>query len=292
MTAVEWLPRDITALDQPIPIDIFWETYRSPGGSMRRSIRSALLAVALIAGFVARPAAAADVLVFAAASLKNALDDAIADYAKRTGVKVEASYAASGPLAKQIENGAPADLFISADLDWMNEVAKHDLIRPESRVDLLGNRLVLVTAKDDPAAIALGPETDLLGALKGGRLAIGDPQSVPAGKYGQAALEKLGLWAAVEPHLARAESVRAALALVSRSEAPLGIVYATDAAADAGVRIAADFPASSYPPIIYPAALIKAGTNAGAKPFLDYLASPAAAPFFIRQGFTRLAPPA
>ena len=258
---------------------------------MRRPFRSALLAFTLAATLVARPAAAADVLVFAAASLKNALDDAIADYAKRTGTKVDASYAASGPLAKQIENDAPADLFISADTDWMDEVAKHDLIRPESRVNLLGNRLVLVTAKDNPVAITLGPQTDLAAALKGGRLAIGDPQSVPAGKYGEAALEKLGLWAGVEPKLARAESVRAALALVSRSEAPLGIVYATDAAADVGVRIAAEFPASSYPPIIYPAALLKAGTGTGAKMFLEYLESPAAAPFFTRQGFTRLAPP-
>lgn len=256
---------------------------------MRRPFRAALLAAALLTGILARPAAAADVLVFAAASLKNALDDAIADYAKRTGIKVEASYAASGPLAKQIENGAPADLFISADLDWMDEIAKHDLIRPGSRQDLLGNKLVLVTAKDNPVSITLGPQADLLGALKGGRLAIGDPQSVPAGKYGQAALEKLGLWASVEPQLARAESVRAALALVSRSEAPLGIVYATDAVADAGVRVAADFPAASYPPIIYPVALLKASTNTGAKPFLDYLESPAATPFFVRQGFTRLA---
>jgi molybdate transport system substrate-binding protein len=256
---------------------------------MRRSFRSGLLAVALIASFVARPAAAADVLVFAAASLKNALDDAIADYAKRTGVKVEASYAASGPLAKQIENGAPADLFISADLAWMDEVAKNSLIKPESRTDLLGNKLVLVTSKDNPVAISFGPKTDLVTPLGNGRLAIGDPQSVPAGKYGEQALEKLGLWASVEPKLARAESVRAALALVSRSEAPLGIVYATDAAADTGVRVAADFPPDSYPPIIYPAALLKASTNAGAKPFLDYLESPDAAPFFTRQGFTRLA---
>jgi len=258
---------------------------------MRRPIRSFLLALALMASFTAQPAAAADVLVFAAASLKNALDDAIADYAKRTGTKVEASYAASGPLAKQIESGAPADIFISADLDWMDEVAKQNAIVPDSRVNLLGNRLVLVTAKDNPIAITLGPQADLLGALKGGRLAVGDPQSVPAGKYGQAALEKLGLWAGVEPHLARADSVRSALALVSRSEAPLGIVYATDAAADTSVRIAADFPPSSYPPIVYPAALIKASTNAGAKPFLAYLESPAAAPFFTKQGFTRLGPP-
>ena len=257
---------------------------------MRRSFRFGLVAIALFIALAGRPAAAADLLVFVAASLKNALDDAIADYGKRTGVKVDASYAASGPLAKQIENGAPADLFISADLDWMDEVAKHDLIRPESRINLLGNRLVLVTAKDNPVAITLAPQSNLLAALKGGRLAVGDPQSVPAGKYGQAALEKLGLWAGVEPQLARAESVRAALALVSRSEAPLGIVYATDAAADTGVRIAADFPTASYPPIIYPAALVKASTNAGAKAFLDYLEGPDAAPFFTRQGFTRLPP--
>jgi molybdate transport system substrate-binding protein len=255
---------------------------------MRRTFRSVLLAAALLAGF-ARPAAAADVLVFAAASLKNALDDAIADYAKRTGTKVDASYAASGPLAKQIENGAPADIFISADLDWMDEVAKQNMIKPESRQDLLGNTLVLVTAKDNPIQITLAPGADLKGALKGGRLAVGDPQSVPAGKYGQAALEKLGLWASVEPQLARADSVRSALALVSRAEAPLGIVYATDAAADTGVRIAAEFPASSYPAIIYPVALIKASSNPGAKPFLDYLESPAAVPFFTKQGFTRLA---
>jgi len=259
---------------------------------MRRPIRLGLIAIALFALLAGRPAAAADLLVFAAASLKNALDDAIADYASRTGVKVEASYAASGPLARQIENGAPADLFISADIAWMDEVASHDLIRPESRVDLLGNRLVLVAARDDTRSIPLGPGADLLAPLGQGRLAIGDPQSVPAGKYGQAALEKLGLWDKLEPKLARAESVRAALALVSRGEAPLGIVYATDAAADPGVRVAAEFPAGSYPPVVYPVALIKASTNPAAKPFLDYLESPAAAPFFTRQGFTRLAPPA
>jgi molybdate transport system substrate-binding protein len=253
---------------------------------MRRPFRLGLIALALFALLAGRPAAAADVLVFAAASLKNALDDAIADYAKRTGIKVDASYAASGPLARQIEAGAPADIFISADLTWMDEVAKHDLIRPESRTNLLGNTLVLVAAKDDKRSITLGPDTDLVTPLGQGRLAIGDPQSVPAGQYGQQALEKLGLWAKVEPKLARAESVRAALALVSRGEAPLGIVYATDAAADTGVRVAASFPASSYPPIIYPAALIKASANAGAKPFLDYLESPAAAPFFTKQGFT------
>jgi molybdate transport system substrate-binding protein len=257
---------------------------------LRRPFRSGLIALALAALLGARPAAA-DVLVFAAASLKNALDDAIADYGKKTGVKVEVSYAASGPLARQIDAGAPADLFISADTDWMDDVAKHGAIRPDSRVDLLGNRLVLVTAKAHPVAVKLAPDADLAGTLGDGRLAIGDPQSVPAGKYGQAALEKLGLWASVEPKLARAENVRAALALVSRGEAPLGIVYATDAAADPGVAIAAEFPEGSYPAIIYPAALVKDSKNAGAKPFLEYLESPAAAPFFTRQGFTRLGPP-
>ncbi|GGE99414.1 molybdate ABC transporter substrate-binding protein [Aliidongia dinghuensis] len=259
---------------------------------MRRPFRFGLLVVALLAAFTARPAAAADLLVFAAASLKNALDDAIADYGKRTGVKIDVSYAASGPLARQIEAGAPADLFISADLQWMDEIAQHDLIRPESRVDLLGNRLVLVAAKDDKRAITIGPDTDLAALIGSGRLAIGDPQSVPAGKYAESALEKLGLWAKVEPKLARAESVRAALALVSRGEAPLGIVYATDAAADPGVRVAAEFPATSYPPVIYPAALVKASHSPQAQPFLEYLEGAAAAPFFTRQGFTRLVPPA
>jgi len=212
------------------------------------------------------------ILVFAAASLKNALDDAAAAYPV---AKVKIAYAASGPLARQIEAGAPAGLFISADEDWMDELAAKDLIEPGSRIDLLGNKLVLIAPTASPVHFALGKDAGLAAALGDGRLAIGDPQSVPAGKYAQTALEKLGLWAEVEPRLARAESVRAALVLVDRSEAPLGIVYQTDAAADTGVRIVDNFPADSHKPM-------------PARDFLTWLRSPQAAPFFEKQGFTVL----
>jgi len=224
------------------------------------------------------------ILVFAAASLKNALDDAAAFY---PAAKVKVAYAASGPLARQIEAGAPAGLFISADEDWMDELATKDLTEPGSRVDLLGNKLVLIAPTASPIHFALGKDAGLAAALGDGRLAIGDPQSVPAGKYAQSALEKLGLWAEVEPHLARAESVRAALVLVDRGEAPLGIVYQTDAAADTGVRIVDRFPADSHKSITYPAALIK-GAGVPTRDFLAWLRSPQAAPFFEQQGFTVL----
>ncbi|HLY59051.1 MAG TPA: molybdate ABC transporter substrate-binding protein, partial [Stellaceae bacterium] len=233
------------------------------------------------------PALAADrILVFAAASLKEALDDADAAYGKKTGVTVDASYAASGPLAKQIENAAPADIFISADLDWMNELAKKQLIRPETRADLLGNSLVLIGAATDGREVNLAPKMHFAPLLGDGRLAIGDPQSVPAGKYAQQALESLGTWDEVEPHLARAESVRAALALVSRGEAPLGIVYKTDAMADKGVRTLAPFAETTHPPIVYPAAVVAASTNKAAGPFLTWLESAEAATYFTQRGFT------
>lgn len=231
-------------------------------------------------------ASAADgLLVFAAASLKNALDDADAAYEKQSGTKVAASYAASGTLAKQLENGAPADLFISADLEWMNYVSDKKLIKPETRVDLLGNALVLVAPLGSTAKVKLVPGMHLLPLISDGRLAIGDPQSVPAGKYAETALEKLRAWDEVKDHLARAESVRAALALVSRGEAPLGIVYATDAAADKDVTVVATFPEDSHPPIIYPAAVMATGKPEAVK-FLAWLHTPAAAPFFTKQGFT------
>jgi molybdate transport system substrate-binding protein len=249
---------------------------------LRRFALLALLALALPI-----PAVRAEqptVLVFAAASLKNALDDAVTAY---PAAKVTVSYAASGPLARQIESGAPAGLFISADEDWMDELASKAMIEPDSRIDLLGNKLVLVAPTDSKVSFAFGQQGDLVAALGDSRLAIGDPQSVPAGKYAQTALEKLGLWAALEPHLARAESVRAALALVDRGEAPLGIVYQTDAAADTGVRIVDRFPENSHKPITYPAALIK-GADPAARDFLAWLKSPKAAPFFEKQGFTVL----
>lgn len=253
------------------------------------------LAIAAIsAGFIGlgtlpHPAAAAEkVTVFAAASLKDALDAANAAWAKESGKEAVVSYAASGALAKQIENAAPADVFISADLNWMDYVAGKKLIKDDTRSNLLGNRLVLVAAKDKAKPVDIKQDFDLAGLIGDGKLAMGEPKSVPAGKYGQTALDKLGIWKAVEPKAAFAESVRAALALVSRGEAPYGIVYQTDAAADKGVAIVGTFPADSHPPIIYPVALLAESKNADAAAYLDFLKSDKAAPFFTAQGFTIL----
>lgn len=237
----------------------------------------------------AAPAAAAEkVTVFAAASLKDALDAANAAWTKESGKEAVASYAASGALAKQIENAAPADIFISADLDWMDYVAKKNLIKSDTRSNLLGNRIVLVAAKDTVKPVDIKQGFDLAGLLGDGKLAMGEPKSVPAGKYGMAALEKLGVWKSVETKVAGAESVRAALALVSRGEAPYGIVYQTDAAADKGVAIAGTFPEDSHPPIIYPVAMLAESKNPDAAAYLDFLKSDKAAPFFTSQGFTIL----
>jgi molybdate transport system substrate-binding protein len=250
----------------------------------------AALAAAALSGTASPSAAkAADVVVFAAASLKNALDDIAAKWQHDTGKRAVISYAASSTLAKQIEAAAPADIFISADLDWMNYLEQRKLIAPSSRLNLLGNTLVLIAPKDSDVAIAIAPGFPLEAALGGGRLAMADPGSVPAGKYGKAALEKLGVWSAVESRVAAAENVRAALLLVARGEAPLGIVYKTDAAAEPGVKIVATFPADTLPPIIYPIALTATSSNPDAKAFLSYLASPAARPLFEKQGFTVLA---
>jgi molybdate transport system substrate-binding protein len=231
-----------------------------------------------------------DVLVFAAASLKNALDDNAAQWQRETGKKVVTSYAASNTLIKQIEQGAPADIFISADLDWMDYGQQKNLIKPDTRVNLLGNRIVLVAPKDSTVSVNIQPGFDLAALLNGGRLAMGNVDAVPAGKYGKAALEKLGAWDGVKDKIAQAESVRAALLLVSRGEAPLGIVYQTDAASDPSVKVVGTFPESSHPPIIYPIALTKDSTNPDAKAFLNYLRSAAARPAFERQGFSVLVP--
>lgn len=226
-------------------------------------------------------------VVFAAASLKNALDEIATSYGRETGRPApRLSYAASNTLARQIEAGAPADLFVSADLDWMDYAAAKGLIRPETRVTLLGNRLVLVAPKDADVAVALAPGLDLAAALRDGRLAMGNVQVVPAGKYGRAALEKLGAWESVRDRIAQAESVRAALLLVSRGEAPLGIVYRTDAAADPNVRIVALFPEETHPPIAYPVAMTKESGHPDAAAFLAHLRGPAARAAFERQGFT------
>ena len=229
-----------------------------------------------------------DVLVFAAASLKDAMDDITAQYQRETGKSVKVSLAASSTLAKQIESGAPADIFISADLDWMNYLAQRNLIKADTRKNLLGNKLVLVAPKDSSVNVSIQPGFPLARLLAGGKLAMADTAAVPAGKYGKAALEKLGVWSSVAAQVAQAESVRAALALVARKEAPLGIVYQTDANAEPKVKVAAAFPADTYPAIIYPIARTAESTNPDAAAFLTYLESAKARLLFEKQGFTVL----
>jgi len=252
--------------------------------------RRSWLGLALALSMVPALAQAQDsVVVFAAASLKNALDEIAATWSKDTGKPApRISYAASSALAKQMEQGAPADLFISADLDWMDYVAGKNLIKADTRFNLLGNKIVLIAPKESKTTTLAISGADLAKALAGGRLSMANVESVPAGKYGKAALEKLGAWSAVKDSIAQAENVRAALLLVARGEAPLGIVYSTDAAAEPNVRIVATFPEDSHPPIIYPAALTKDAKNADAKAFLDFLRSAKARTSFEKQGFTVL----
>ncbi|MDX0023004.1 molybdate ABC transporter substrate-binding protein [Sinorhizobium meliloti] len=243
----------------------------------------------VLAGTAFAPAQAAEkVTVFAAASLKNALDAINGEWLKQTGKEAIVSYAASSALAKQIEQGAPADVFISADLAWMDYLADKKLIKADTRSNLLGNRIVLVSGKSDAPAVEIEPGLDLAGLLGDGRLAMGAVDSVPAGKYGKAALEKLGLWPNVAGKVAGAESVRAALLLVSRGEAPYGIVYRTDAAADANVNVVGTFPEDSHPPIIYPVAITADSRNADAAAYLEFVRSPEAAALFQAEGFTVL----
>ena len=223
-------------------------------------------------------------VVFAAASLKNALDEAVAAYKKERSANVRVSYAASSALARQIENGAPADLFISADLDWMDYLDRKGLLAPGTRRNLLGNRLVLIAPAKQPLELQPKPGFKISEMLKGGRIALADPNSVPAGKYAKAAFEKLGVWDQVAPRVAAAENVRAALALVSRGETPLGVVYQTDAAADSGVMIAGVFPAGSHPPIVYPVAALK-GAKAEAAAFLAFIEGAQARGIFGKHGF-------
>lgn len=248
--------------------------------------RAAALAMAVAIGLSAPAFADEPVRVFAAASLKDALDAvAKAWSAENPGKTVVASYAASSALAKQVEAGAPADLFVSADLDWMDELDGKGLLAPGTRKTLQGNTLVLVAPAG--AGVKLEPKegADLAGALAGGKLAVADVKAVPAGKYAKAALEKLGLWAGVEPALAQAENVRAALALVARGEAKLGIVYATDARAEPKVEVAGVFPEASHAPVVYPIAELKAAANADAALFLAFVEGPKAAAIFKADGF-------
>jgi molybdate transport system substrate-binding protein len=233
------------------------------------------LLAALIAG------TASGQTVFAAASLKNALDEVSMLFPSRVTI----SYGASSALARQIENGAPADAFISADLAWMEYLQKKDLLVPGTRRNLLGNRLALIAPAREPVKLEPAPGFALLSALGKGRLALAEPNSVPAGRYAKAALEKLGVWDQVAGRVAAADNVRAALALVARGEAPLGVVYQTDANAEPGVMIAGAFPEGSHPPIVYPVAAVK-GAKPGAVAFLDFLSTPRARAIFEKHGFT------
>jgi molybdate transport system substrate-binding protein len=243
------------------------------------------LALALFTfGSLVHAAEPLPVIVFAASSLTDALQELTAGAERATGVPIKISFAASSALARQIENGAPADVFLSADTDWMDYLQTHGLIQPGSRRDLLGNQLVLIALVSSTVRVDIAPGFPLARALGSGRLAVGDPDSVPVGRYARAALTDLRVWDSVVNRLARAENVRAALALVDRGEAPLGIVYRTDALIDKGVRIVGTFPPRGHAPIVYPVALTVAA-KAGAQAFVDYLSTPAAGAVFVRYGF-------
>jgi len=231
------------------------------------------------------PQAAATTTVFAAASMKNALDEVQQVWTAGKGAKVVVSYAASSALARQIEKGAPADIFVSADLDWMDYLSQRKRLNEASRTNLLRNQLVMVAPAGSSVVVDLKPGLKLGELLGRERLSIADPGSVPAGKYGKAALEKLGLWPQVEHRLARGENVRTALNYVARAEAPLGIVYRTDAAAEGKVKIAATFPGDSHPPIVYPAALLADSRSVEAAAFFAFMKSGAATAIFRKHGF-------
>jgi molybdate transport system substrate-binding protein len=260
--------------------------------SLRRLVAATAAAVVLAAGGPS-PTRAQErtVVVFAAASLKNAMDDVNAAFARSAGIRTAASYAASSALMKQIENGAPADVFASADLDWMDYGARKKVVRDDTRVNLLGNRLVLIAPTDSKlGTVTIGAGFDLAALAGNGRIVTGDVRAVPVGRYAKRALEKLGAWAAAAPKFAMTENVRAALTLVARGEASLGIVYETDAKVEPGVKIIGVFPPDSHPPIVYPVAL-----TATAKPeavrYLAFLRSLAARSAFERYGFTFLIRP-
>lgn len=246
-----------------------------------------LLALILFAGGLRAAEKSEPLSVFAAASLKESLDEAAAAYQKASGQTVRVSYAASSALARQIEQGAPADVFLSADLEWMDYLQQRKLIDPATRRNLLGNTLVLVaSAKGNIAPVPLKPGVDLLPRLgQKGRIALGMTASVPAGKYAKASLTSLGVWKSLEPRVAEAESVRAALMLVARGETPLGVVYASDAKAEPKVRVVGIFPENTHAPIVYPVARIAASRNPRAAAFVRWLATPAASKIFRAHGF-------
>ena len=252
--------------------------------------RAVLCLVALLLASIANPALAAPsapLTVFAAASLKNAMDDVGAAFTAKTGDPVRFSYAASSAIARQIEQGAPADVFISADADWMDYLAKRALIIVVSRRDVLTNHLALIAPANSKLRLRIARAMLLAAALGTGRLAVAGPE-VPAGKYARASLTALGVWDSVKDKLAPAENVRAALAFVARGATPLGIVYDTDAKVETGVRVVGLFPDSSHPPIVYPAAVVAASGNPAAASFVDFLQAPGGAAAFRKYGFTVL----
>lgn len=227
------------------------------------------------------------VIVFAAASLTNVLQELSKNFIKETSIPVKLSFAASSTLARQIENGAPADVFFSADLEWMDYLQSRKLIQVPTRHNLLGNRLVLVAPVDSKLALKIAPNFPLAAVLGNGRLATGDPDAVPVGRYAREALTKLGVWNAVEPRLVRAENVRSALAFVDRGEAPLGIVYATDALADKKIRVIDVFPEDTHLPITYPIALTTVAKSDAVK-FVAYVRGPSGDAAFRKYGFMPL----
>jgi molybdate transport system substrate-binding protein len=253
---------------------------------MRRLPALALL-LSLASQAPAARAAEPELLVFAAASLTNVLEELGALYTRVTSQPVKFSFAASSALARQLEAGATADVFLSADLEWMDYVEQRELIDRASRRDLLGNRLVLIAPKESLVSLELVPGFPLAEALGAKRLATGDPDYVPAGRYARAALESLGVWKDVEARLARAENVRTALAYVARGETSLGIVYETDARIEPGVRVVGVFPEKTHPPITYPVAVTK-GAKAGAVRFVEFLRSESAGEIFRKHGFATL----
>jgi molybdate transport system substrate-binding protein len=251
---------------------------------MIRSRAIRLFTAAFLAVMLSVGARAADVTFFAAASLSNALPEIAAVYKQKTGNTIKFSFAASSVLARQIEASPGADLFMSADADWMDYLDNRGLINHASRKTLLSTHLVLIAPVSSAISLKLAPHVDLLGALKGGRLAIADPDSVPAGKYGKSALTSLGVWNSLVDHTANAESVRVALAYVARGETPLGIVYATDAKIEPKVKVIDTFPDKSHAPIVYPAAMTK-DAKPEAKAFLDFLSGQEARAVFVKYGF-------
>ena len=253
----------------------------------------AALSLLLMLAAAPQPAAAQDTLtVFAAASMRNALDDVDKAFSKTTGVRVTASYAASSALAKQIAQGAPADVYVSANVRWMDYLQKEELIVPATRVNLLGNALVLIAPKASKLDhVTIGQGFDIAKLASQGRIAVADTKAVPAGLYTKAALQSLGAWKAAEPKLAQAENVRATLAYVARGETPLGIVYATDAHVEPKVKVIGVFPAGSHPAITYPVAVLKDAKSKAVTQYLRFLRTPEAKVIFETYGFSFLIKP-